>query len=163
MCVFGTTSSVLLILFFAPTPSLSFLDGQNLAKLHICGAQCHLFDLGGSFQDLWKRYYSDCDAVIFCWRLHFEEEDQQVVLEHVRQEIADDVPFLIFAHVFDDNNDNDKVPTTTTLDTREFLPRYTSNMMHVSIGSAKTGQGVREAMEWLIPLAKRQARLRTIR
>ena len=52
------------------------------------------------------------------------------------------------------------VPATTTLPTELFLPNYHSNLMHAMCGSAKTGQGIREAMEWLIPLAKRQAKMR---
>ena len=127
--------------------------------------------MAGSFQSLWQRYYNDCDAVIFCWRLDWtkeEEEDEQEskekpkaatqaeMLERVREEIADDVPFMIFGHV-----DGGRKPSLWQgLSTRDFLPHYTSNLVRVYCGTAITGEGVREAMEWLIPLAKRQTKLR---
>jgi GTPase SAR1 family protein len=50
---------------------------------------------------------------------------------------------------------------TTPLATELFLPNYHSNLMYAICGSAKTGKGIREAMEWLIPLAKRQAKMRS--
>ena len=49
----------------------------------------------------------------------------------------------------------------TPLATELFLPNYHSNLMYAICGSAKTGKGIREAMEWLIPLAKRQAKMRS--
>jgi hypothetical protein len=48
----------------------------------------------------------------------------------------------------------------TILPTEGFLPHYHSNLMMAFCGSAHNGAGVRDAMEWLIPLAKRQAKLR---
>lgn len=86
-----------------------------------------------------------------------QQEEQLKTLETVRAEIADDVPFLIWGHSFDASSNNTIDLPSSTL---EFLPNYTSNMMRVYCGSAKTGGGVRDAMEWLIPLAKRQAKLR---
>jgi ADP-ribosylation factor family len=43
--------------------------GSNLAKLEMYGAKYHISDVGGRLQDLWERYYDNCDAVIFCWKL----------------------------------------------------------------------------------------------
>mmetsp|Transcript_3541 Transcript_3541/g.5933 ORF Transcript_3541/g.5933 Transcript_3541/m.5933 type:complete len:86 (-) Transcript_3541:76-333(-) len=60
----------------------------------------------------------------------------------------------------DDNDDdaaNDDLPTMST---DFFLPNYHSNLMQVYLGNAKNGKGVREAMEWLVPIAKRQTKLR---
>lgn len=168
-----------------------------MAKVDICGAKCHIFDISGKFMDLWERYYGDADAVIFCWRLDHEEAYQRQILEMVRHEIPDDVPILIFGHEYhhvkpsENNNTNgnnnggsttttlqqqlqqqrrrhqrkqmshqNNVTTTMTVATELFLPNYHSNMMNAITGSAKTGQGIREAMEWLIPLAKRQAKMR---
>lgn len=73
--------------------------GQNLAKIDISGAKCHVFDISGKFQDLWERYYPDAEAVIFCWKLSSSdtmEQQQRQVLEKVREKIPDDVPFLIW-------------------------------------------------------------------
>jgi GTPase SAR1 family protein len=127
--------------------------GQNLAKIDVCGAKCHLFDISGQFQDLWQRYYNDADGVVYVWRLGWNEEQQAQVLERVRNEIDDNVPLLIFGHVMGETS---RLPT----ETEYFLPHYHSNLLSVQCGSAKTGKGVKEAMEWLIPLAKRQAKQR---
>ena len=146
------------------------------------GAKCHIFDVGGRLQDLWERYYDDCDAVIFCWKLgedpdkppkepdsdddsDDDEEDeiekiykkQQELLDTVRKSIPDDVPFLVLGHVFGNANPEivDKMYNTNGL-----MPRYHNPMTGFCCSSAKTGAGVQSAMEWLIPLAKRQQRER---
>jgi ADP-ribosylation factor family len=154
---------------------ITLKGGQNLAKLDICGAKCVILDVSGKFQDLWERYYADADAVIFCWRL--DHPPQHALLEKVRHEISDDVPFLIFGHEFDlttatktqssttplpqhESNFTSTFSSPTTLPTEWFLPHYHSNLMMAFCGSAHNGAGVRDAMEWLIPLAKRQAKLR---
>ncbi|VEU35116.1 unnamed protein product [Pseudo-nitzschia multistriata] len=161
--------------------------GTNLAKLDMYGAKCHIFDVGGKLQDLWERYYDDCDAVIFCWKLgedpdkpprepdsdddddsdaEDEDEDekieaiykkQQELLNTVRKSVPDEVPFLILGHVFGNASTEivDEMFCTDVL-----LPRYHNPMTGFCCVSAKNGAGVRSAMEWLIPLAKRQLRER---
>eukprot|EP00531_Pseudo-nitzschia_arenysensis_P007617 CAMPEP_0116127654 /NCGR_PEP_ID=MMETSP0329-20121206/6951_1 /TAXON_ID=697910 /ORGANISM="Pseudo-nitzschia arenysensis, Strain B593" /LENGTH=462 /DNA_ID=CAMNT_0003621759 /DNA_START=265 /DNA_END=1653 /DNA_ORIENTATION=- len=156
--------------------------GTNLAKIDMYGAKCHIFDVGGKLQDLWERYYDDCDAVIFCWKLgedpdkipeepdsdddsDQEEETideriykkQQELLDTVRKSIPDDVPFLILGHVFGNANPDivDQMYNTDLL-----MPRYHNPMTGFCCSSAKTGAGVQSALEWLIPLAKRQQRER---
>lgn len=152
--------------------------GSNLAKLDMYGAKCHIFDVGGRLQELWERYYDDCDAVIFCWKLgedpekppldeedSYEEADdpqniykkQQKVLNDVRKAIPDDIPFLIFGHIFGNAN---KAVVDRMYSTDLLLPHYHNPMTGLCCGSAKTGAGVQEAMEWLIPLAKRQQKER---
>ena len=142
-------------------------------------AKCHIFDVGGRLKALWERYYDDCDAVIFCWKLgedpdrppkepdsDAEEEEivqeriykkQQELLDTVRKSIPDDVPFLILGHVFGKANSEivDVMYSTDLL-----LPRYHNPMTGFCCSSAKTGAGVQSAMEWLIPLAKRQQKER---
>lgn len=144
------------------------------------GAKCHVFDVGGRLQDLWERYYDDCDAVIFCWKLgedpdkppkDEDDEDsedeigdpqstykgQLKMLNSVRKSIPDDVPFLVFGHIFGNANKEvvDKMYSTDLL-----LPHYHNPMTMCTCGSAKTGAGVQSAMDWLIPLAKRQQKER---
>ena len=132
-------------------------------------------------QDLWERYYDDCDAVIFCWKLgedpekppkepdsdddSDEEEDinetiykrQQELLDKVRKSIPDDVPFLILGHVF--GNASSQI-VDSMYNTDLLLPRYHNPMTGFCCSSAKTGAGVQSAMEWLIPLAMRQQKER---
>lgn len=156
--------------------------GTNLAKIDMYGAKCHIFDVGGRLQDLWERYYDDCDAVIFCWKLgedpdkppkepdsdddsDDEEEpieeriykQQQKLLDMVRKSIPDDVPFLVMGHVF--GNANTEV-VDTMYNTDLLMPRYHNPMTGFCCSSAKTGAGVQSAMEWLIPMAKRQQKER---
>ena len=101
------------------------------------------------------KYYGDADAVIFCWQLGKNREQQQKVLEAVRRQIDDNIPVLIFGHNMDSIPD-EALPTNTSV----FISHYTSNMMQLYCGSAKSGQGIKEAMEWLIPLARRQIKLK---
>lgn len=139
------------------------------------GAKCHFFDVGGKMQNLWERYYDDCDAVIFCWKLGDDPEaltkdknddddddmvdfsKQQDILNTVRKAISDDIPFLVFGHVFGNIHDDlvDKMYSTDVV-----LPHYHNNLTSMCVGSAKTGAGIPQAMEWLIPLAKRQQKER---
>lgn len=194
--------------------------GMNLGKVDICGAKCHVWDLGGRLQDLWERYYHDCDAVIFVWKLNTDDNDdnrrhnhsvvhrevpldgdeddsdderpeitaqlQQQLLEQVRGAIPDDVPFLVLGHVFRPMDERNAAPHTppppssssssssTALpsskqpvclpdvlySTAQVLPHYHNPCQALFFANAATGQGVRSAMEWLIPLAKRQLRVR---
>jgi len=193
--------------------------GMNLGKVDICGAKCHVWDLGGRLQDLWERYYHDCDAVIFVWKLNNDDGDgdyrhnhsvvhrevpldgdeddsdderpeitaqlQQQLLEQVRGAIPDDVPFLVLGHVFRPMDDPNTAPASTTntpsssppppssssskqpvclpdvlYSTAQVLPHYHNPCQALFFANAATGQGVRSAIEWLIPLAKRQLRVR---
>jgi hypothetical protein len=147
-----------------------------LAKIDMHGAKCRFFDVGGKLQDLWERYYDDCDAVIFCWRLGDDPEapssrdqddaeveepidfsKQQEILNQVRKAISDDIPFLIFGHVFG-NVDVDLVDKMYS--TYVVFPHYHNNLTGLYCGSAKTGAGIPQALEWLIPRAKRQQKER---
>ncbi|CAJ1966614.1 unnamed protein product [Cylindrotheca closterium] len=151
--------------------------GTNLGKINMYGVQVNLFDVGGTMHDLWDKYYDDCDGVVYCWKLggddsgdHKEEgEDtkepldaakQQEVLEQVRKAIPDDVPFLVLGHIFGNANVRltDKIYGTNYL-----LPHYHNPMTGLCCGSAKTGVGIQSAMEWLIPLSKRQQKERLSR
>ena len=154
--------------------------GTNLTKIDCFGAKCSIFDVGGKMRNLWERYYDDCDAVIFCWKLGddpdadedgdgegdsdndedekpFDLSQQQEILNEVRQAISDDVPFLIFGHIF---GSADLEVTSKQYSTNPVMPRYHNPLCGLVCGSAKTGAGVVSAMEWLIPLAKRQQKER---
>lgn len=150
--------------------------GTNLGKIDMFGAKVSIFDVGGRLQDLWERYYDDCDGVIFCWRIGddssvteesdleddedeetFDSSKQQEILNQVRKAIPDDVPFLVFGHVFGNIN---KDITEKIYDTDVLMPHYHNLMTGLCCGSAKTGAGIQSAMEWLIPLAKRQQKER---
>lgn len=152
----------------------------------MCGAQCRVFDLGGKMHDLWSRYYQDADAVVFVWKivddgnpieqLEKDEEDsddedwppvtaaeQLALLEEVRAAIADDIPVLIWGHWFPPEPTMKKSKDyqyREPYSTGTVIPHYHNPLMKIYFGSAKTGGGIRAAMEWLIPTATRQKRFR---
>ena len=153
--------------------------GMNLGKFDACGAKIRVWDLGGRLQDLWQRYYEDCDAVVFVWKLHVDPEEetrpaddqdddddrparvtleqQRQLLEQVRKSIPDDVPFLVLVHFWDDTHAlADKQYTTAPY----LMPNYHNPFQALFLANARTGQGVRSALQWLIHLAKKLHRIR---
>jgi GTPase SAR1 family protein len=157
--------------------------GMNLGKnLDICGAKCNVWDLGGRLEDLWERYYHDCDAVVFVWKVTTDDENgdqngdnddsdsdderpeltaqmQLRLLEKVRSSIPDDIPFLVLGHYVTPSPIPHCRPDTL-YSTAQLLPHYHNPCQALYFCNAGTGQGVRSAMEWLIPLAKRQQNIR---
>jgi GTPase SAR1 family protein len=135
---------------------LLYVVGCNLAKnVVIQNCVCKLFDVGGSMQDLWPQYYLDADCVVFVIPNNDNERSDVELLEDVRRQIPDDVPFLIFVHDM-----NNEASSSFHHNHQQLLPNYHSNLMQIHHGNAKTGQGVRDAFEWLIQCAKRQAQLK---
>jgi hypothetical protein len=158
---------------------------MNLGKnLDICGAKCNVWDLGGRLEDLWERYYHDCDAVVFVWKVTTSEsgdesggqddnddsdsDDERAeltpqmqlrLLEKVRSSIPDDIPFLVLGHYVTPSPISHCRPDTL-YSTAQLLPHYHNPCQALYFCNAGTGQGVRSAMEWLIPLAKRQQNIR---
>lgn len=142
--------------------------GMNLAKLDLCGAKIHVWDLGGKLIDLWERYYQDCDALVFVWQLGVGEraddderpilttDEQLKILEQVRAAIPDDIPFLILGNC----QEKQPVQTDVLYSTAQFLPHYHNPCQALFFCNAATGRGVRSAFEWLIPLASRQQKVR---
>jgi GTPase SAR1 family protein len=160
--------------------------GMNLGKnLDICGAKCNVWDLGGRLEDLWERYYHDCDAVVFVWKVttsgsgeesgdqdadndDSDSDDERTeltpqmqlrLLEKVRSSIPDDIPFLVLGHYVTPSPISHCRPDTL-YSTAQLLPHYHNPCQALYFCNAGTGQGVRSAMEWLIPLAKRQQNIR---
>ncbi|KAL7566268.1 hypothetical protein ACA910_011328 [Epithemia clementina (nom. ined.)] len=119
---------------------------------------------------------------------HFDYSQQLSLLEGVRSSIPDDVPFLVLGHVFMENESKEStqtkkmhvmssssrekkgsfkdcsVPQTDVLySTARLLPHYHNPYQALFFANAANGQGVRSAMEWLIPIAKRQLKVRETR
>jgi ADP-ribosylation factor family len=171
-----------------PLSKIRPTTGMNLATVDICGAKCHFQDLSGKFQSVWRSYYADCDAVIFVFRVEgsdapavangsnsddADEDERQerirraeklhpkaqlALLTHVRGAIADDVPFLIMGHLFDASVTG--AHTDVLFSSSTLLPHYHNPLQAVFFSRAVSGQGVRSALEWLIPLARRQQQVR---
>lgn len=151
--------------------------GMNLGKVDLCQAKCHVWDLGGRLVDLWERYYADADAVVFVWKLgkdvvprdEDEDEDerpeityelQHSLLNQVRSSVGDDIPFLILGHAHGGTTQECPVPVGPLYQTDALLPHYHNPMQALMVANAATGQGIQAAMEWLVPMAKRQLSVR---
>jgi hypothetical protein len=72
----------------------------------------------------------------------------------------DDIPFLILGHFDSPDVLSDQCRPDTLYSTAQLLPHYHNPCQALYFCNAGTGQGVRSAMEWLIPLAKRQQAIR---
>ena len=99
---------------------------------------------------------------------------QLSLLEEVRSSIPDDVPFLVLGHLFSNVSSGTAKPTNALTEATEpqtdvrytmarLLPHYHNPYQALFFANAQNGQGVRTAMEWLIPIAKRQLKLREVR
>ncbi|MGK3758455.1 MAG: hypothetical protein ACI8RD_010769, partial [Bacillariaceae sp.] len=176
---------ILLLLLLLPC-SIIILVGTNLAKIDMYGAKCHIFDVGGRLKDLWERYYDDCDAVIFVWKLgedpdkpphqrddddddsnsnsnsdDEEEDDSSGNIYKEQQEmlnqVRNSIPDDVPFLIIGHLFGNASVDVVDRMYTTDLLlPRYHNPMTGFCCGSAKTGAGIKSSMEWLIPLAKRQ-------
>lgn len=157
--------------------------GMNLAKqLPICGAKCNVWDVGGKLQNLWERYYEDCDAVMFVWKLDSvldesyltkmkdDNDDSEIppvlyahqlrLLEQVRQAIPDDVPFLILVHAWKTDRNIDWLTDQQFATAPFLLEHYHNPFQALFLANAATGRGVRSALQWLVSNAKQQQRVR---
>jgi GTPase SAR1 family protein len=192
-----------------PLHKINRTIGMNLTKkLSINSANVSVWDLGGKLSDLWERYYADADAVLFVWKINLNQnrmekssnddnsddddrskmilssEHQLKLLEQVRDSVPDDVPFVIFCHIFDPTTikdtkgsqkrqrrrrrrynkiiqycKTDQLYSITTL-----LPNHpvVNNCQGIFFGNASTGQGIKTAIEWTIRSAKIQQKIREL-
>lgn len=85
--------------------------------------------------------------------------EQRKALEQVRSAVPDDIPFVIFGHLFQFNPPYNCEPDVL-YSTSQLLPHYHNPCQALFLGNAVTGQGIKTALEWLISTAKRQQRIR---
>jgi len=135
-----------------PLHKIKPTGGMNLAKLNACGCKCVIWDLGGRvlMRPLWERYFDECDGVIFVVDSTFNsdrmEESCRLFLSVFRNELLNQVPILVFFNKLDISNyDNCHIFL-------QFLKKHQvpNDFLTFSGGSAKTGEGVRHAIEYLI-------------
>ena len=125
-------------------------------------------------------------------------EEQNRLLEQVRESIPDDVPFLVLGHVHcpissttrirttpsnsaktgdssssattatssrsntakNSNNHTNIARTDVPYSLSTLLPHYHNPTQVFYYANARTGQGIKSAMDWLVTLARRQQSLR---
>eukprot|EP00591_Stephanopyxis_turris_P009491 CAMPEP_0195523314 /NCGR_PEP_ID=MMETSP0794_2-20130614/22321_1 /TAXON_ID=515487 /ORGANISM="Stephanopyxis turris, Strain CCMP 815" /LENGTH=288 /DNA_ID=CAMNT_0040653283 /DNA_START=55 /DNA_END=918 /DNA_ORIENTATION=- len=126
---------------------------------------------------LWERYYPDCDAVVFvidgsltltdgsfCNSLHLRsnskwEETKQELQKIKRDENLFNVPILVFVNKSDEIIEDDcsedicefihlSLMNPKDINNGEEFNESDEELMQVFVGSAKTGHGVKVALEW---------------
>lgn len=155
--------------------------GLNLAKkVDAFGCKCDFWDLGGQerMRGLWERYYADADAVVFVVDVTATEsklKDASGAFQQMRSdEQLNGVPILIFANkmdTFDDkkyfvSNVDDLIDILNIFSSSDQQHQYKDNgiidlddvdLIRLCSGSAKTGEGIHDAFEWLITTATEQS------
>mmetsp|Transcript_8020 Transcript_8020/g.12390 ORF Transcript_8020/g.12390 Transcript_8020/m.12390 type:complete len:133 (-) Transcript_8020:277-675(-) len=130
---------------------------MNLAKMDICKCRCQFWDIGGSMKNLWERYYPDSDAVILVVDMNDLDD---LILQEILTQVEDHIPILIFGNRKPSVGPEEQSAKKKTMGLPpQFAAAESSFRMKFVEGSAKTGEGVKAAMEWLIPFAKRQQQL----
>ncbi|KAK4090314.1 hypothetical protein PCL_08501 [Purpureocillium lilacinum] len=157
-----------LFLPHAPEPKLKTVPtvGQNVSTITLPDMYLKLWDVGGqlSLRKLWQSYYASCHAIVFIidstdigdGTLEHENsgrlEECRLVLEDVLQNSeTEGVPLLILA------NKQDREDCVETIRIKEGLVKKVMEGdkagsirdSRVLAMSALTGDGVREAVEWV--------------
>lgn len=161
--------------------------GMNLAKLPAFGCKCSFWDLGGKkqMQALWERYYADADAVVFVVDVTSNADKINEAREAFHSVKKDEqlagVPILIFANKVDALSESNEIAVNEFVSKLNIFPfeqRYSNkcdvddlddkkfpgmigfdgiHLIRLCHGSAKTGAGIKDALEWLISTAKDQS------
>ncbi|KAH7313408.1 P-loop containing nucleoside triphosphate hydrolase protein [Stachybotrys elegans] len=152
----------------APAPKLKTVPtvGQNVSTISLPDMYLKLWDVGGqlSLRKLWQSYYASCHAIVFIidstdigdGNMEHENsgrlEECRLVLEDVLQHSdTEGVPLLILA------NKQDREDCVETIRIKEGLVKKVMEGekgaairdSRVLSMSALTGDGVREAVDWL--------------
>ncbi|KAK7415891.1 ADP-ribosylation factor protein 3 [Neonectria punicea] len=154
----------------APEPNLKTVPtvGQNVSTIPLADMYLKLWDVGGqhSLRNLWQSYYASCHAIVFIidstdigdGNLEDEDSDNdrleecRLVLEDVLQNNeTEGVPLLILA------NKQDREDCVETIRIKEGLVKkvmegdkgLSIRDSRVLSMSALTGDGVKEAIDWV--------------
>lgn len=152
----------------APAPKLKTVPtvGQNVSTIALPDMYLKLWDVGGqmSLRKLWQSYYASCHAIVFIidstdigdGNLEHENsgrlDECRLVLEDVLQHSeTEGVPLLVLA------NKQDREDCVETIRIKEGLVKKVMEGekgasirdSRVLSMSALTGEGVKEAVEWL--------------
>ncbi|KAI8086189.1 P-loop containing nucleoside triphosphate hydrolase protein [Halteromyces radiatus] len=132
--------------------------GLNIGRIEVNSSRIKFWDLGGQrdLQSIWQRYYSDCHAIVFVVdstdgrRL---EECKDTFETIITNDLVEGVPILMLAN---------KQDLPNALRVEEIKEVF--NKIAVKLGardsrvlpvSALEGNGVREAIDWMIKRLQR--------
>ncbi|KAK8150042.1 hypothetical protein MY1884_005998 [Beauveria asiatica] len=153
----------------APAPKLKTVPtvGQNVSTLTLPDMYLKVWDVGGqhSLRRLWESYYTSCHAIVFVvdstdvgdGTLEHDatggrlDECRRVLEDVLQHSDADGVPLLVLA------NKQDREDCVETIRIKEGLVKKVMEGdkgdsirdTRVLAMSALTGEGVREAVDWL--------------
>lgn len=126
-------------------------QGFNIKSLMSNGFKLNVWDIGGqkSIRPYWRNYYDQTDALIYVIdstdtkRMEETSVELQQLLD---EEKLSSVPLLVMANKQDMATamDSDEISKELGLDTIK------DRVWHIIGVSAKTGQNLHEAMEWLV-------------
>lgn len=138
--------------------------GLNIGRLEISNTKLVFWDLGGQIglRAIWEKYYEEAHAVIFVIDASSPSrfEDSKSALEKVlRHEDLRGAPVLILANKQDLPDAASAEEIARYLDLKELDER---SYMFEAV-SARDGQGIRTAMDWLVEVMERSKRTEILR
>lgn len=130
--------------------------GLNVAKLRVGGEKILLWDLGGtpSLRSIWDRYVDEAEALI--WVVDSGdrsklEDSRNTLKQLLKREHLKHSPLLVFANKQDVDDAMDPVKVSLALD---LLTEAELRPQCVQPCSTKTGDGIREGLEWMMSSLK---------
>ncbi|KAG7877809.1 hypothetical protein KL905_001075 [Ogataea polymorpha] len=128
--------------------------GQNVGTIQVHGTLLKFWDVGGqdSLRELWSEYYSNSHAIVFVIDSCDKErlvECSNVLTGVMSNELIEGLPILMLANK-QDREDETKLEL---VDIKEIFNPIAENLnardSRVLPVSAITGEGVKDAIEWL--------------
>ena len=124
-------------------------QGFNLKSLNLSGRSANLCDLGGqrTYREFWSNYYEATDCLMFVVdstdgrRLEEANDTFKEVLENLPK-----VPVLVFANKQDLATAKAPAALAEALE----LTEYKERKWHIQGCSAKTGDGLKDGIDWLM-------------
>jgi len=133
-----------------------FAQGFNVKSLDHEGFKLNVWDVGGqrAIRDYWRNYFNQTDAIVYVIdsadRKRMEETGEELA-GLLEEELMEGKPMLVFANKQDLINamPPDEIATTLNL----FSIRG-QRPWQIQPCSAKTGDGLKEGLQWLVQLVK---------
>lgn len=141
--------------------------GLNIARVTVSGSKLILWDLGGAagLRSIWRNYYDEAHAVVFVADASEGDDERwadaaRAVDDVLAAEELDGAPLLVLANKKDVRGAMGEEDTWALLGLRG---RPRDRATRVQAVSALRGDGVEEAVGWMVEAVKAAGRTSTIR
>lgn len=126
-------------------------QGFNVKSLVHNGLTLNVWDIGGqkSIRPYWRNYFDHTDALVYVIDSTDQKRMEETGIELdqlVSEEKLENVPILIYANKQDLMNAHDAEEISEGLN----LVSITDRPWHIQACSAKTGEGLKDGMEWVM-------------